>query len=268
MKVLTKSLLAAVIAAGFVSSAQAATVWMDQTTNDGSFEQAYGAIIPGTGNEVRNSNEHPPGAPITSAGIWSYAGFDATSNTAATGGSIGFAEFGSNLGPASSLPLFSDGTGNPDSGRGISAFADPRNRRVEFESSALAIPAGVGNGDALSWAFDLMSFENNPVLGQVDFGIDFGSGLVPLATAVNQSDNDGSIFEVVSGAYSLTASDLATGNYQVVFSITNNDPDGNGDEGRLFVDNIQISSTAIPEPASLALFSLAGLACVGLRRRQ
>lgn len=245
MSFLLKNLLSVAAAVGLLASINMtaqAQVLMNAEVNDGSFELSWGVDLGGTDQEINNSEVLASSNNGTrTSGIWSYDVTDlAGTALPRSAGSLGFVEFGDGLGPASATnQLFSDGTGNPEEGRGVSAFSDPADRIVTFSTSDLALPGNLAVGNVLDWSFDLNGIEATS-LGSVDFGADFGNGFVPFIEDATTNDGDAAAMQEFSGTYTVTSADLVNGTWSTIFTITNMGT-GNGVDGRLFLDNISVA---------------------------
>ena len=114
----------------------------------------------------------------------------------------------------------------------------------------------VNVGDVFSWSFD---YKPSSVSSQViKFQIDFGNGLVELGSVTATSSGTGTngYHEDFMGTYTALAADASGGQLDVVLSVG----------GHTFTDNAVLSVEAIPEPSSMSLLALGGLAL--LRRRR
>lgn len=273
MKFLRLCLLATA-AVCWTQSVQADSIWMNPATNDGSFDVAWGVTLGGGLGDITNSEN----AAVRSSGVWSYDAFDgAGTPVPLDAGNLGFVEFKTSLSPNNGNAgqiLASEGSQNPDntfgSTKAVSAFVDLADRKVVYTTGLLSIPAGVGTGDVLNWSFEVQGLTGYLPVTEADvhFDIDFGGGNVESDSGVAIGDTDGlrNTFDVISGSRVLSAADLTAGTFTVGFSLENLVTSGSHKAGRVFLDNINISSETIPEPTSFVLMGMASLVLVLARR--
>ncbi len=237
---------------------------MGPAVNDGSFETSFG-FIRGTGQLIFNSEnsnlDGTAGGPVRSNGSWSYTVQNSTGgDIAGTAGGLGFVEFGTNNGPtAAAGNLWSEGSANPDTGRGVSAFVDPADRLVTFTSTPTQMPNGLRAGDAIGWTFDLNGI-NATSNGVAGLTIKFGDGApIPLAVDLTTTDGNAAKFQTFSGAYRLEAADVAASSYVVSFTLNNKEAAGPGTAGRLFLDNLNITTYSVgvvTPPTPISTFTI------------
>jgi hypothetical protein len=226
----------------FAAPAQAELIWMSPTVNDGSFE-SWTSVLTSNWDNSEDKDAR-------TSGVWEYGVTDNSGN--AVGVDAG------NLGALRPIPsandLRSDGS--------IGFFCDPSNRKITLTSTPIALPVGVAAGDTLSWSYDANALAAyNAADSFMSLGIDFGSGVVNFS-------NDPTLdtvyaFETFSGNHVLTPQDVSGGTFSVEVVIHNI---RNNTSGRLFVDNINLSS--VPEPSTLVLLLAGGLGLAMIRRRK
>tara|TARA_B100000809_G_scaffold154910_1_gene152192 strand:+ start:120 stop:773 length:654 start_codon:yes stop_codon:yes gene_type:complete len=216
MKIRNITLFTAIAAAAaFASSAQAATVLMDPTTNDGSFE-GYVAGAP-----VNWGNNHYEDIWANSASIGEWHG----------GGNASYKTDGNNT-----LVVNGGNSGTVTS--------------VDLLANASTTYTTVNVGDVFTYSWD---YRPNGTNKTFKFEVDFGNGPVELDSVTAAVATS---YQTMTGTYTALAADATGGELAVVLS----------QEGHSWTDNAQLSVEAVPEPTSMSLLALSGLAL--LRRRR
>ncbi len=225
----------------FAAPAQADLIWMSPSVNDGSFE-SWTSVLTSSWDNSENKDAR-------TSGVWSYGVTDNDGNPEG----VDAGNLGALRPPSDADNLRSDGS--------IGFYCDPSNRKITLRSDPLAIPVGVAADDTLSWSYDaseLNDYEADDSF--LSLGIDFGNGVVILSNDPTLDGDSG--FETFSGNHVLTSDDLSAGEFSVEVVIHNI---RDVKDGRLFVDNVNLSS--VPEPASLALIGIGGIGVLLRRRR-
>lgn len=140
--------------------------------------------------------------------------------------------------------------------------------------ASLSLVAGSGtpgNGTFISFNASLTAFEN-PIITYATQGTGSGYNSVQLSYSIDGTNftNFGSAYTPPASfalqTFDLSTVDVLDGAASATFRLTFSGATATSGNNR--IDNLQLNATAIPEPSSIAIGSLAGLGLLGYRLRR